>query len=30
LVERGLYGVNIAGGQVDLTNGRIVFAASLE
>jgi TldD protein len=27
-VERGLYAVNFAGGQVDITNGKFVFAAS--
>jgi TldD protein len=27
-VERGLYAVNFAGGQVDITSGRFVFSAS--
>ncbi len=27
-VERGLYAVNFGGGQVDITNGKFVFAAS--
>ncbi|MFO7188312.1 MAG: metalloprotease TldD [Pseudomonadota bacterium] len=27
-VERGLYAVNFSGGQVDITNGKFVFAAS--
>jgi TldD protein len=27
-VKRGLYAVNFAGGQVDITNGKFVFAAS--
>jgi TldD protein len=27
-VDRGLYAVNFAGGQVDITSGRFVFSAS--
>jgi TldD protein len=27
-VERGLYAVNFGGGQVDITNGKVVFSAS--
>jgi len=27
-VERGLYAVNFAGGQVDITSGKFVFSAS--
>jgi TldD protein len=27
-VEKGLYAVNFAGGQVDITSGRFVFSAS--
>jgi TldD protein len=27
-VKRGLYAVNFSGGQVDITNGKFVFAAS--
>jgi TldD protein len=27
-VEKGLYAVNFSGGQVDITNGKFVFAAS--